>query len=140
MQFCSWRIRLLIANLNTVTEWCAENIKILLHPIHIPQMKIKASQWTARFNMQRKPKECWCLLRNLSFGLFDHIKIPELFKVQNFSKIPYIPGLSRTLFKFKDWWEPGTETNDLLLFRLKNKFRKIPLLVMYYLTKFDDVT
>ena len=25
------------------------------------------------------------------------------------------------------------------LFRLQNKFRKIPLLVMYYLTKFDDV-
>ena len=25
------------------------------------------------------------------------------------------------------------------LFRLQNKFRKIPLFVMYYLTKFDDV-
>ena len=30
-------------------------------------------------------------------------------------------------------------TSDQLLFRLRNKFRKIPLLVMYYLTKFDDV-
>ena len=28
---------------------------------------------------------------------------------------------------------------DQWLFRLPNKFRKIPLLVMYYLTKFDDV-
>ena len=32
---------------------------------------------------------------------------------------------------------PGT--SDQLLFRLQNKFRKIPLLVIYYLTKFDDV-
>ena len=31
------------------------------------------------------------------------------------------------------------ETSDQLLFRLQNKFRKIPLLVIYYLTKFDDV-
>ena len=33
--------------------------------------------------------------------------------------------------------EPGT--SNQLLFRLQNKFRKIPLLVMYYLTKFHDV-
>ena len=30
-------------------------------------------------------------------------------------------------------------TSDQLLFRLQNKFRKTPFLVMYYLTKFDDV-
>ena len=29
--------------------------------------------------------------------------------------------------------------SDQLLFRLQNKFRRISLLVMYYLTKFDDV-
>ena len=33
--------------------------------------------------------------------------------------------------------EPGT--SDQLFFRLQNKFKKISLLVMYYLTKFDDV-
>ena len=33
--------------------------------------------------------------------------------------------------------EPGT--TDQSLFRLRNKSRKIPLLVTYYLTKFDDV-
>ena len=33
--------------------------------------------------------------------------------------------------------EPGT--SDQLLFRLQNKFRKIPFLVMYYLTKFDGI-
>ena len=32
---------------------------------------------------------------------------------------------------------PGT--GDQSLFRLRNKIRNIPLLVMYYLTKFDDV-
>ena len=32
---------------------------------------------------------------------------------------------------------PGT--SDQWLFRLPNKFRKTPLLVMYYMTKFDYV-
>ena len=32
--------------------------------------------------------------------------------------------------------EPGT--SDQSLFRLRNKFRKISLLAIYYLTKFDD--
>ena len=31
-----------------------------------------------------------------------------------------------------------TRTSDQSLFRLQSKFRKIPVLVMYYLTKFDD--
>ena len=30
-------------------------------------------------------------------------------------------------------------TSDQSLFMLRNKFRKIPLLVMHYVTKFDDV-
>ena len=34
--------------------------------------------------------------------------------------------------------QKGTGTSDQSLFRLRNKFRKIPLLVMYYLPKFDD--
>ena len=33
--------------------------------------------------------------------------------------------------------EPGT--SGQWLFRLQNKFRRITLLVMYYLTKFDDI-
>ena len=32
---------------------------------------------------------------------------------------------------------PGTSAQSL--FRLQSKFRKIPLLVIYYLTKFDDI-
>ena len=35
--------------------------------------------------------------------------------------------------------QKGPGTSDQLLFRLRNKFIKISLLVMYYLTKFDDV-
>ena len=36
--------------------------------------------------------------------------------------------------------QKGPGASDQSLFRLQNKFRKIPLLVMYYLTKFDDIT
>ena len=35
--------------------------------------------------------------------------------------------------------QKGPGTSDQSLFRLQNKFRKIPLLVIYYRTKFDDV-
>ena len=33
--------------------------------------------------------------------------------------------------------QKGPATSDQLFFRLQNKFRKIPLLVIYYLTKFN---
>ena len=35
--------------------------------------------------------------------------------------------------------QKGPGASDQSLFRLQTKFRKIPLLVMYYLTKLDDV-
>ena len=35
--------------------------------------------------------------------------------------------------------QKGPGTSDQLLFRLQNKFRKIPLLVKLYLTNFGDV-
>ena len=35
--------------------------------------------------------------------------------------------------------QKGPGTSDQSLFRLGNKFRKIPLLDIYYLTKFDDI-
>ena len=34
--------------------------------------------------------------------------------------------------------EKGPGTSGQSLFTLQNKFRKIPLLVIYFLTKFDD--
>ena len=35
--------------------------------------------------------------------------------------------------------QKGPGISDQSLFRLQNKFRKIPLLVIHYMTKFDDV-
>ena len=35
--------------------------------------------------------------------------------------------------------QKGPGTSDQSLFRLQTKFRNIPLLVMHYLTKLDDV-
>ena len=62
-------------------------------------------------------------------------------------------GLSKTLKKVKFIFFPkpvpfnrssyqkqkGPGTTVQSLFKLQNKFKKIPLLVIYYLTKFDDV-
>ena len=47
-----------------------------------------------------------------------------------------------SLFPFNGKNSPGQKgpgISDQSLFKLQNKFRKISLLVMYYLTKFDDV-
>ena len=46
---------------------------------------------------------------------------PVPFNVQNYQK------------------QKGLRTSEQSLFRLRNKFGKIHLSVMYYLTKFDDV-
>ena len=35
--------------------------------------------------------------------------------------------------------QKGSGTSDQSLLRLQNKFKKIPLLLIYYLTKFDDI-
>ena len=35
--------------------------------------------------------------------------------------------------------QKGPGNSDQLLFRLQNNFRKIPLLVIYYLIKLDDI-
>ena len=53
-------------------------------------------------------------------GNFLFLSNPVPFNTQNYQK------------------QKGPSTSDQSLFRLQNKFRKIPLLVMYYLTKFDD--
>ena len=73
---------------------------------------------------------------------------------ENLLKIRYFEkGLSKSLKKFTLFFlsnpvpfngqsyqkQKGPGTSDQSLFRLQNKFRKIPLLVIYYLTKFDDI-
>ena len=55
-------------------------------------------------------------------------------------KVTFFPLLSPVPFSRQNYQkQKGPGTSDQWLFRLRNKFRKIPLLVMYYLTKFDDV-
>ena len=61
------------------------------------------------------------LSKSLKKGNFIFISNSVPFNSQNYQK------------------EKGPGTSDQLLFRLQNKFKKIPLLVMYYLTKFDDI-
>ena len=51
-----------------------------------------------------------------------------------------VKKLNPVLFNGQDFEKrKGPETNDQSLFRLQNKCRKISLLVMYYLIKFNDV-
>ena len=69
-------------------------------------------------------------------------------------KIRYFErGLSKSLKKLTIFFLPnpfpfngqsyqkqkGSRTSNQSLFRLQSKFRKIPLLVLHYLTKFDDI-
>ena len=42
-------------------------------------------------------------------------------------------------FNVQSYQQKGPGTRDQSLFKLRNKFRKIPLLVIHYQTKFDDV-
>ena len=75
--------------------------------------------------------------------------------IYNFGKQPKTAIASRNYFKSKIivfflsnpvpfnrqnyQKQKGPGISDQSLLMLRNKFRKIPLLVMYYLTKFDDV-
>ena len=67
--------------------------------------------------------------RNIERGLSRSLKKVTLFFLLNpvsFNKQNYQK-------------QKGIGTSDQSLFRLRNKFNKITLLVMYYLTKFDEV-
>ena len=57
-------------------------------------------------------------LKNLTFFFLSN---PVLFNGQSYQK------------------QKGPGASNQLLFRLQNMFRKFPLLVIYYLTKFDNV-
>ena len=61
------------------------------------------------------------LLKNLKKATFFFLSNPVPFNRQNHQK------------------QKGPRTSDQSLFGLQNKFSKIPLLVIYYLTKFDDI-
>ena len=54
-------------------------------------------------------------------------------------KEDYQKALKKVTFNRQNYQkQKGPGTSDQWLFRLQNKFRKIPLLVKYYLTKFDE--
>ena len=71
-----------------------------------------------------------------------------LFKIKYFER-----GLSKTPLKLTLFFlshpvpfngqsyqkQKGSGTNDQSLFRLRLKFKNIPLFIIYYLTKFNDV-
>ena len=70
----------------------------------------------------------------LKIRCFEQGLSKSLKKVNFFFLLNPVPFNGQSYHKQK-----GSGTSDQLVFRLRNKFRKIPLLVIYYLNKFDDV-
>ena len=70
----------------------------------------------------------------LKVRYFERLLSKSLKKVTLFFLLNPVPFNGQNCQKQK-----GPGTSDQSFFRLQNKFRKIPLLVLYYLTKFDDV-
>ena len=64
-----------------------------------------------------------------------------ILKVRYFERLSKSLKKSNFIFSFEPslFQQKGPETSDQSLFRLRSKFRKFPLLVMYYLTKLDEV-
>ena len=58
---------------------------------------------------------------------------------KSLKKVNFIIFLNRNRKRFFYQKQKGPGTSDQLVFRLLIKFRKIPLLAIYYLNKFDDV-
>ena len=59
---------------------------------------------------------------------------------KSFKKVNFIFFLNPGPFNGQSYQkQKGPGTSDQLVFRLQNKFRKIILLVIYYLSNFDDV-
>ena len=70
----------------------------------------------------------------LKVRYFERLLSKSLKKVTLFFLLNPVPFNGKDCQKKK-----GPGTSDQSFFRSQNKFRKIPLLVVYYLTKFDDV-
>ena len=72
--------------------------------------------------------------------IFLKIRYFERGGSKNLKKINLIFLLNPVPFNGQNYQQQkGPGTSDKLLFRLQSKFRKTPLLVMSYLTKFNDV-
>ena len=72
--------------------------------------------------------------------IFLKIRYFERGLSKSLEKVDFIFLLSQVPFNGQsNQKQKGSETSDQSLFRLQNKFRKIPLFVIYYLTNFVDV-
>ena len=59
---------------------------------------------------------------------------------KSLTKVNFVFSFEPSPFQWTNYQkQKGPGISDQLFFGLQNKFRKIPLLVMHYLTKFDDV-
>ena len=68
------------------------------------------------------------------------IKCFERGLLKNLKKVNFIFSFEPSPFNGQNYEkQKGPGTSDQSLFTSRKKFRKIPLLVMQYLTKFDDV-
>ena len=88
----------------------------------------------ALFNLGKLPKT---VITYKKFFLKKHF---EKVLSKSLKKINFISLWNPVSFNGQSYQkQKGPRPNDQFLFRLQNKFRKIPLLAIYYLTKFDDV-
>ena len=70
----------------------------------------------------------------LKIGYFESRLPKSLKKLISFFLLNPVPFNGQSYLKQK-----GSGTSEQALFRLQSKFRSIPLLVIYYLNKFDDI-
>ena len=70
----------------------------------------------------------------LKIRYFERGSSKSLKKVNFISSVKPVPFNEQSYLERK-----GSGTSDQSLLRLQNKFKKIPLLLIYYLTKFDDI-
>ena len=68
------------------------------------------------------------------------IRYFEIRSSKSFKKVDFIIFFNPVPFNGQNYQkQKGPGTSDQLLFKLQNKFRKIPLLVTHYMTNFDDM-
>ena len=98
MQFHSWKIWLLIANLNIVTQWCAENIDTLFHSIYLKWKLQQLISELLHSPYRRSPRNTGAYLEISLLNCLTTKKFHDCSRT-----FPKFQQNSRT---FQDWWEP----------------------------------
>ena len=89
----------------------------------------------SHFNFSKVTKNSHCMQKILlKIRYFERGLSKSLKKVNFIFLYNPVPFNGQSFQKYK-----GPGTSEQSLFRLQNKFRKTPILVMYYLTKFDVI-